>query len=60
MFNLAGHAKAARCYAWSYDVKDGSRTLAVLELPPVMSAQTAVKVAIVAQIRDTEQANRRN
>jgi hypothetical protein len=48
VFDLIGHAKAKRCYAWAYDVKDGSRTLAVLELPPVISPITAVRAAIAA------------
>ena len=34
VFDLIGHPKAKRCYAWAYDVETGSRTLAVLELPP--------------------------
>jgi hypothetical protein len=48
VFDLIGHAKAKRCYAWAYDVEDGSRTLAVLELPPVISPITAVQAAIAA------------
>jgi hypothetical protein len=48
VFDLIGHAKTKRCYAWAYDVEDGSRTLAVLELPPVISPITAVRAAIAA------------
>jgi hypothetical protein len=48
VFDLIGHAKAKRCFAWAYDVEDGSRTLAVLELPPVISPITAVRAAIAA------------
>ena len=51
VFDLLDHPKAKRCYAWSYDLATGSRTLAVLQLPPVISPQTAVKVAIVGEIR---------
>ena len=53
-FELTDHPKAARCYAWSH--RDGpgdsqERFVAVLELPPVNSPQTAVKVAAVAEIK---------
>lgn len=53
-FDLTGHPKAKRCYAWSH--ADGPRDIqerfvAVLEIPPVDSAQTAVKAAIVAEVR---------
>jgi hypothetical protein len=48
VFDLLGHPKAKRCYAWAYDVETGSRTLAVLELPPVISPITAVRAAIAA------------
>jgi hypothetical protein len=45
VFDLIGHAKAKRCYAWCY--RDGSETkaVAVLELPPVNCALSAVRVA---------------
>ena len=51
VFDLIGHPKAKRCYAWAYDVETGSRTLAVLELPPVISPLTAVRAAIAAGTR---------
>ena len=56
VFDLRGHPKAKRCYAWSH--LDGSkdertRYVAVLEIPPVESAETAVRVQIV---KDTKQA----
>lgn len=51
VFDLNGHPKAKRCYAWSHP--DGAtnrdeRFVAVLELPPVESALTAVRVSIVS------------
>jgi len=51
VFDLKGHPKATRCYAWSY--KDGSktRTVTVLNIPPVDSPQTAVKVASANEAR---------
>lgn len=51
VFDLTGHPKAKRCYAWSHlDRPDDSeeRFVVVLEIPPVVSAETAVKVCIVA------------
>ena len=53
VFNLRGHPKARRCYAWAYQDDDrNDRYTAVIELPPVDSAQTAVRAAIVAQFKN--------
>jgi hypothetical protein len=46
VFDLIGHPKAKRAYAWSYHDGDQTRSIAVLEVPPVDSPQSAVKVAI--------------
>ena len=54
VFTITGHPKAKRCYAWSHaDGKDDSdeRFVAVLEIPPVSSPETAVKVAIAAEVK---------
>jgi hypothetical protein len=48
-FELKGHPHAKRCYAWSYLDKGEPQYVTVLEIPPVDSAETAVKIAIVAQ-----------
>ena len=51
VFALEDHPKAKRCYAWRYlDVKEWRYTT-VLEIPPVDSPETAVKVAIAAKAR---------
>ncbi len=50
-FVLTGHPKATTCYAWSYRDGDQTHTVSVLALPPVDSPETAVKVAIAAEIR---------
>lgn len=58
VFDLTGHAKAKRAYAWSHldGAKDErTRFVAVLEIPPVVSAETAVRVQIV---KDTKQARK--
>ena len=47
-FDLTGHPWAKRCYAWSYEDKGETQYVTVLELPPVDSPETAVKVAIGA------------
>lgn len=54
VFDLNGHPKTKRAYAWSHkDGKDdsGERFVAVLEIPPVVSPMTAVKVAIAAEVK---------
>jgi len=54
VFDLKGHAKAKRCYAWSHlDKPDDSeeRFVAVLEIPPVVSPESAVRVSIVADAK---------
>jgi hypothetical protein len=49
VFNLEGQLKAKRAYGWrNYE---GDFT-AVLEIPPVDSPQTAVRVAIAAKARE--------
>jgi hypothetical protein len=52
VFDLTGHAKARRCYAWGYPRERGPReVLTVLEVPPVTSPETAVKVAVAAHAK---------
>lgn len=54
VFNIRGHPKASRCYAWAHATGEddkGKRYVAVLELPPVTSAQTAVRAAIVDEAK---------
>jgi hypothetical protein len=58
VFNLRGHPKAKRAYAWSHLAgKDdkGQRFVAVLELPPVDSPETAVKAAIMQEIKSARE-----
>lgn len=50
-FELQGHPKAKRCHAWTYDEGGEAQYVTVLEIPPVDSAETAVKVAIAAKAR---------
>ena len=52
VFELIGHPKANRVYAWAHDA-DGKkkRHIAVLHLAPVDSPQAAVKAAIIQEFR---------
>jgi hypothetical protein len=47
IFALEGHPKAKRAYGW----QDGERFIAVLEIPPVDSPNTAVRAAVVSKAR---------
>lgn len=52
VFDLAGHPKATRAYAWSYAMDDGRRMFfAVLGVPPINGPRDAVRAAIVAEAR---------
>ena len=54
VFNVR-HPRTKRAYAWAHaDGKDdkGKKFVAVLELPPVTSPQTAVKAAIMSEIQN--------
>lgn len=54
VFDLKGHPKAKRCYAWSHAQgknDKGVRYVAVLEIPPVDSATSAVRASIVDEAR---------
>ena len=51
VFDLNGHPKAKRAYAWSHREgpnDQGERFVTVLEIPPVESAKTAVQASIMA------------
>jgi hypothetical protein len=48
VFRLTDHPKTTRCYGWSYLDSGEPRYVAVLELPPVNSACTAVRAAIAS------------
>lgn len=51
VFEVYGHPKAQRAYAWSYTTdNEKTRYVVVLKIPPVNSPQTAVQAAIAAQI----------
>jgi hypothetical protein len=54
IFLLTGHPQARRCYAWGLPKDDeaGPRDITtVLELPPVVSAETAVRSVLASKAR---------
>ncbi len=54
VFNIRGHPKATRAYAWAHATGEndkGKRYVAVLELPPVDSARAAVRAAIIDEAK---------
>jgi hypothetical protein len=55
VFDLHYQQKAKRCYAWSHlggEKDERTRFVAVLEIPPVDSAATAVRVQIVRDVKE--------
>lgn len=58
VFDLTGHPKAKRAYGWSHPEHadgTGERFVAVLEIPPVKSPQTAVQASIVADRKNVKE-----
>jgi hypothetical protein len=50
VFDLAGHPKATRAYAWARELSGGKRRfIAVLHIPPITGPREAVRAAIVAE-----------
>ncbi len=57
VFELRGHPKAPRIYAWSHETDDPEkprRHVTVLHIPPITSAREAVRGAIVQEFRSFE------
>jgi hypothetical protein len=57
IFEIRGHPKAPKVYAWSYETDDPQkprRHVAVLHIAPVTSAAAAVRAAIVQEFRSLE------
>jgi hypothetical protein len=52
VFEIAGHPQARRCFAWSFIEKGEPQYVTVLEIPPVDSAEAAVKISVVAKARE--------
>jgi hypothetical protein len=53
VFDLIGHPKTHRVYAWAHEAEPGKlRHVTVLHIPPAISPQTAVKAAIIQEYRN--------
>jgi hypothetical protein len=46
VFRLSGHPQTARGYAWACDKLKTGDIVALLQLPPVLSPRTAVRVVL--------------
>ena len=59
VFELHGHPKASKAYAWAHDTDDPQkprRHVTILHIHPITSAQAAVRAAIVQEFRNAEEA----
>ena len=59
VFQLHDHPDATHAYAWAHDTDDPKqpkRTVTILKIPPAISPLTAVRVAIMQELRDAETA----
>src|ERR1039457_5633 len=59
VFDLFGHPRAPRVYAWSHDTDDPSQPkkhVTVLHIPPVLSAAMAERAAITQEFKSGESA----
>ena len=57
VFEIRGHPKAPRVYAWSHetdDLKKKRRHVTVLHIAPILSAEAAVRAAIIQEFRSLE------
>jgi hypothetical protein len=54
VFDLADHPKASRVYAWSHGDPDNPQHITVLQIPPAVTPQRAVQVAIAGMFREQE------
>lgn len=57
VFDLEGHPKTSRVYAWAHETEDADRPrrhVTVLHIPPATSPRKAVQVSIVSDYRERE------
>lgn len=57
VFEIRGHPKTPKVYAWSHatdDPKKPKRHVTVLHIAPILSAEAAVKAAIVQEFKSLE------
>jgi hypothetical protein len=59
VFGIKGHPKTDKVYAWAHDTDDPlnpRRHVTVLHVPPAISPETAVRVAILEEFRNAQTA----
>lgn len=57
VFDLVGHPKAHRAYAWAHDgERPKESSVAVLHIAPITSAAEAVRAALIQEFRTLESA----
>ena len=57
VFDLIGHPKTHRAYAWAHDGKRPKESsVAVLHIAPITSAASAVRAALIQEFRNLESA----
>jgi hypothetical protein len=55
VFDLVGHPKASRVYAWAHDgERPKESSVAVLHIAPITSAAAAVRAALIQEFRSLE------
>ena len=56
VFDLIGHPKTHRVYAWSHETEKPGKPkhVTVLHIAPVISPQTAVRAAIIQEFRNAQ------
>jgi hypothetical protein len=55
VFDLHGHPKANKAYAWSQDADNPDKPtyhVTVLHIPPAVSPETAVRAALIQEFRN--------
>jgi hypothetical protein len=58
VFDLDGHPKASRVYAWAHETDDADRPkrhVTVLHIPPVVSPVLAVRASIIQDYRESNE-----
>jgi len=53
VFKIEKHPRAKKCYAWEHREAGANRVISVLEISPVVSAQTAVRSQVVKDLKDS-------
>ncbi len=57
VFDLHGHPKTHRTHAWSHETDSGKkRHFTVLHIPPAISPETAVRTAVIQELRNAPSA----